>query len=303
MSFNYVKGDKISNKLMCCICAEPAVSPLVHTACSRLFCRSCISTWLEERDSCPQCRALSCLSDYRHDAFIKGLLDELVVLCPNQTRGCQWQGDRGDMAEHFKLSCGFLVCPANGCDFVGSERAVAEHECVFQVVPCPAGCGERLERRNLPNHQAVCASVQSQMEHLEKLQSLCETKNPSSLIGVNAGGQVFHVRSQTMQKYPSSVLGVLFSSQQKVHKDQAGNILLDVQPQTFQLIVTWLQYGVLPKELSSLERCMLLEESRQLRLDDLLAELQKPMRLSQLTWLRILNSGSPSLKLVDLDLT
>ena len=48
--------------------------------------------------------------------------------CPNSERGCKWQGDLGDAEGH------------------------TEGTCISQEVECPKGCGDKMQRQDVPDH-------------------------------------------------------------------------------------------------------------------------------------------------------
>ena len=60
---------------------------------------------------------------------------ELQVYCSNKSAGCEWTGELGELERHLKL---------------GS----VEGQCRFVDVQCPLDCGERIQRRNLEDHQS-----------------------------------------------------------------------------------------------------------------------------------------------------
>jgi hypothetical protein len=49
--------EKLSDMLVCAICAEIYHNVTCTTPCNHWFCGSCISQWLEKHDDCPTCRA------------------------------------------------------------------------------------------------------------------------------------------------------------------------------------------------------------------------------------------------------
>ena len=42
--------------LMCLICLLVAKLPWQHVACGKLFCKSCLDKYKQERNTCPSCR-------------------------------------------------------------------------------------------------------------------------------------------------------------------------------------------------------------------------------------------------------
>ena len=110
--------------LRCPICSELVYEPIL-TSCGHLFCGKCVSG----QSSCPACGVeLQHFRNHRDERKVKSL----KVKCPNWEKGCEWQGDLGDTAQHTGTNC------------------------QMQPIPCPKGCKEQMLRGDL-KHDAVCA--------------------------------------------------------------------------------------------------------------------------------------------------
>ena len=105
--------------------------------------------------------------------------------CPNKGRGCQWQGELGEVDRHKNTNCDYIVvvCTNDGCDLEMERRqldnhrsnsclqrrhtcpfcshqdtyqeVVTTHFTVCQEMPllCPSGCGKhKIVRRNMAQH-------------------------------------------------------------------------------------------------------------------------------------------------------
>ena len=110
--------------LKCPICLELVYEPVL-TSCGHLFCQRCV----RRQTKCPVCQnKLQCMRNQRDERKVKGL----KVKCPNWEKGCGWQGDLGDTAQHRGTKC---------------------H---MQVIPCPIGCKKKILRVFLKRHAETC---------------------------------------------------------------------------------------------------------------------------------------------------
>eukprot|EP00697_Spironema_sp_BW2_P014627 gnl/Spiro4/5107_TR2554_c0_g2_i1.p1 gnl/Spiro4/5107_TR2554_c0_g2~~gnl/Spiro4/5107_TR2554_c0_g2_i1.p1 ORF type:complete len:309 (+),score=12.89 gnl/Spiro4/5107_TR2554_c0_g2_i1:52-927(+) len=155
--------EPLAPELTCAICHAALLDPVGCKKCQHFFCRACVRARVT---SCPTCRDTAHWSDWRGPDFLQPhrpfclLLDALKVRCPNHTRhGCPAIVPRGDLDAHVR------AC----------------------VVPCEAGCGERVAPNDRVNHQAICprfvlpcpaADVQCSFscprEHMAEHERACE---------------------------------------------------------------------------------------------------------------------------------
>ena len=91
--YNFVCTDPAQiEDLKCPSCLELVYEPVL-TSCGHLFCQRCVRS----QKKCPTCRKkLQCKHNQHNERRVKGL----KVKCPNWERGCKWQGDLGDTAQH-----------------------------------------------------------------------------------------------------------------------------------------------------------------------------------------------------------
>ena len=110
--------------LKCLICLELVYEPVL-TSCGHLFCQRCV----RRRTKCPACQdKLQCMRNQRDERRVKGL----KVKCPNWEKGCEWQGDLGDTAQHRGTKC------------------------QMEAILCPTGCKEKILRGYLKGHAGIC---------------------------------------------------------------------------------------------------------------------------------------------------
>ena len=178
VDYQFVNTPKeFLEELKCPICLE-LVSDPVQTSCGHLFCGKCI----EGIKQCPIDRELFTTTP---DHFNKRRVRNFKVKCRNKGRGCQWQGNLGDVDKHTDTSCDYhlVECCNEGCDEEVERRHLVDHmhnkcpertyncpfcaeegtycevttahftECEELPLSCPAGCGKRgLLRRNMAHH-------------------------------------------------------------------------------------------------------------------------------------------------------
>ena len=169
---------ELLEELKCGICLE-LVSDPVQTSCGHLFCEECIKGIQE----CPVDRDFFTTTP---DLFNNRRIRNFKVRCPNKEKGCQWQGNLGDVEEHTITDCDcyqFLKCYNEGCGVEIERRNLVDHmyyvcphrvyncpycnkedtylkvttthftKCEDMPLPCPAGCGTHgLVRRDMAHH-------------------------------------------------------------------------------------------------------------------------------------------------------
>ena len=113
-------SEDVLEKLKCTLCTGLVYEP-VQTSCDHLFCKSCSG----KHKSCQKCRKKLTSS---LDAGTKQAILNLMVKCPNCSKGCKWEGALADAEDHL------------------------EKRCQLQKVECPKGCGEEVERKSMSVH-------------------------------------------------------------------------------------------------------------------------------------------------------
>ena len=127
--------------LVCPICQEILSDPLI-TSCGHLFCRRCLEEDGRDLKDCPVCRqTYTSMSDQFHVRKIGGLR----VKCPRASKGCRWSGELKEAKGHHAASCQCVdVLCKNGCGTRLQRSAIANHEtkqCPKRYFICPH-CGE-----------------------------------------------------------------------------------------------------------------------------------------------------------------
>jgi hypothetical protein len=124
--------------LICTICENPFDEP-VQTSCGHLFCKPCIDTWLNEtwlsaitgqQPQCPIDRKPLRREELFKDEHVRRQVRALHVFCPNNERGCGWEGCFSDATNHASTCEYSLVqCPfqTHGCDHTMMRKEIPEH--------------------------------------------------------------------------------------------------------------------------------------------------------------------------------
>ena len=122
----------------CPVCKLTLLDPFLLSCCGNHLCKSCVQKLANKL--CPLCSTM-----------FTGLLDkgrqravcQAKVRCPNNARGCEWQGELRDLLRHLH--------PPDG---EGGGLRGPTPLCQLELVPCPnEGCDLRLPRQDLDQHQ------------------------------------------------------------------------------------------------------------------------------------------------------
>jgi len=118
--------ESATDHLICPICQQPFLQPMT-TICGHTFCKECITECLNvgptlepnfRKGSCPLDRTPIDATDLNElfptPLLIANMVDELVVRCLNNERGCTWKGRRWEIENHVKHLCGYTGVHCNG---------------------------------------------------------------------------------------------------------------------------------------------------------------------------------------------
>ena len=181
--YSFVNKDV--SKFVCAICQEILYEP-VQTSCGHLFCGRCLRGVRSK--NCPSCRA-EFVREPIEDKFNEREIRNLIVKCQNSSRGCEWEGELGNVESHQNGVCGYqLVQCGNKCGAEMERREVEKHkkdhcelrmylcpycslhrdtykkvtsehfkECFSFPLDCPNNCGKKgIWRENMSSHLALC---------------------------------------------------------------------------------------------------------------------------------------------------
>ena len=184
--YQFISKDKsFVERYLCPICQEILCEP-VQTSCGHLFCKKCLKG--VQSKNCPSCRA-EFEEEPRRDKFNEREIRNLIVKCQNSSRGCEWEGELGNVESHQNGVCGYqLVQCGNKCGAEMERREVEKHkkdhcelrwyecpycllhwdtykkvtsehfkECDKFPLDCPNNCGKtRIRRVDISSHLALC---------------------------------------------------------------------------------------------------------------------------------------------------
>lgn len=95
--FLLTEREAISTYLRCPICTNLFTTPL-RLHCGHSFCQTCISTWIQRENTCPECRERFSLKTAHRDRLIEGVISDMKAKC--KYTGCPWVGKFGNWQEH-----------------------------------------------------------------------------------------------------------------------------------------------------------------------------------------------------------
>ena len=136
--YQFISKDKsLVERYLCPICQEILYEP-VQTSCGHLFCGRCLKGVRSK--NCPSCRA-EFVREPIEDKFNEREIRNLIVKCQNSSRGCEWEGELGNVESHQNGVCGYqLVQCGNKCGAEMERRDVEKHKkdhCELRMYRCP----------------------------------------------------------------------------------------------------------------------------------------------------------------------
>ncbi|XP_003385328.1 PREDICTED: TNF receptor-associated factor 3-like [Amphimedon queenslandica] len=115
--------------LHCSECSLLLREPYQLLNCGHRICRSCLLETVLKKNNpvCPEDKEPVTKNDVRPDKGCAKEINSLTAACGGSENGCTWRG-------------------------TVAEAEIHVESCVYIVVPCPQGCGQRLSRNELSNH-------------------------------------------------------------------------------------------------------------------------------------------------------
>ncbi|XP_065903082.1 TNF receptor-associated factor 4-like [Dysidea avara] len=122
------------DRFVCKICDLPCRDSQLTVCCGHNLCKSCLDNVKKTTEVCPLCRdgQFFTVPNKQADREIRSL----YVMCTNNERGCEWQGEVNNINNH--------LLNDNGCQYMD--------------INCPNECGKLLQRQGLTSHvEADCS--------------------------------------------------------------------------------------------------------------------------------------------------
>jgi len=136
--------------IKCSICLN---FPIKHTTCrycKSIFCKYCISIWLEENDTCPSCRDFFVESEL--ERYTYALMNKFKLKCINKESGCKEEIPLEKYDEHYITQCKYTVYTCEFCMYKGNMDVMIAHYCEVDCVYCEVS----INRSKLIEHQKKC---------------------------------------------------------------------------------------------------------------------------------------------------
>ncbi|XP_074649306.1 uncharacterized protein LOC141904589 [Tubulanus polymorphus] len=148
------------HELICCICQFVLDQP-VESPCRHVFCRICVTRWLDTKDSCPTCRHSPLLEAHLKPALplIQNMINKLEIRCKNFTNGCpvQFVVEFFDQFHQDNCDYRFIRCKYKKCqrEILAKHEAKHDSECDWKEIQCNKQCGLHILAKDLITHNCV----------------------------------------------------------------------------------------------------------------------------------------------------
>ena len=162
---NFVEPPPKQIPVDCAICFDVLFQPKMVSCCGHSFCAACIGHVERDHKPCPLCGQEFSLID---DKRLVRTLNGFKVYCPRRERGCDWNGELGELPRHLNQNpesdkllkgCQFqeIQCElyrSHSCE----RRLMADHvstRCPTRDVECEyhyAGCDVKKPQQQLESH-------------------------------------------------------------------------------------------------------------------------------------------------------
>lgn len=165
------------------ICDEPVIP---CCGCDKLFCRKCLLFYYENNhNECPECKKVT--RDFSKVSAVDTIIKLKKMKCINYTENCTWQGKCLEYRDHITKQCPkeIINCPYKGCiiklkreemenhmkncelieiicdkcklKIPKSEKDEHKSICLKELILCPQGCKNIIERGDFNLHKQNCS--------------------------------------------------------------------------------------------------------------------------------------------------
>lgn len=158
--------NKPDDELICSICHSVFCNP-VMSPCDHVFCRLCITKWLQNNRNCPICRKrVPRYSIKQIVPIVKNLIMKLTLYCKNKDQGCESQFSLEGCESHMK-ECNFelMQCKNKPCKEKLFRKDLDEHEtngCPHRYIKCKS-CGSKMSLLSTVDDHDCITSLQSRL--------------------------------------------------------------------------------------------------------------------------------------------
>jgi len=137
----------LPDELKCPVCFDIFKDPVITRECAHSFCRICFCKSLDNKPSCPTCRAPAYVENVHPNRLVAGIIEQLPIHCKYglKNNGSEWI-----------LTTGPTACPTI---IKRSTRREHERVCSFSTSPCPhhhRGCSFIGMRSEVDTHLKAC---------------------------------------------------------------------------------------------------------------------------------------------------
>ena len=149
---SYLIGEikNFKNIIKCVICHGFPVKYTTCRYCRCICCKYCIGIWLEENNSCPNCRDFFVESEL--DRYTGELMNKFKLRCLNYDLGCRDEIFLENYDDHYITQCRYTVYKCEYCEYKGNIDVMIAHYCESQ---CPY-CNQKIHRSKKVEHKEKC---------------------------------------------------------------------------------------------------------------------------------------------------
>ena len=182
----FLENLELISRFKCGLCERICENPTFQfCGCEQVYCEKCLNIYYEiYHHQCPKCQNET-KQLMPSDNYIETLMN-LKLKCHNYKYNCKWVGFYKEYKAHIENDCPkeIINCPYRGCvvkllrenmpnhkekcenrdyfcrDCLNKmqffERRVHKNYCPKTKIFCPQGCGELIEREDIPEHKKEC---------------------------------------------------------------------------------------------------------------------------------------------------
>ncbi|KAJ9051126.1 E3 ubiquitin-protein ligase traf7, variant 4 [Entomophthora muscae] len=178
-----------SPSLLCPICRDVFLEPLINQRCHHSFCTACIQKSLEISANCPLCRCQLKVSDLHPNLALASLINEIPVYCVNRDNGCT-----------SPIALELYQCHIERCMY-------SPKECLHAALGCKFKClgPDLASHLNSCPFQAIFPFINETNARIKRLEELVKAQAEELEILRNPNGQIqAHVEPEVSSAFPQT---------------------------------------------------------------------------------------------------